>query len=59
MKEFYLKHKEGLLYLLFGVFVTLSNWLVYSLLVWFTGIGVTMSNAVAWLVAVITAFVTN
>lgn len=59
MRELFLKHREGILYLLFGIFVTLANWITYALLVTVTDLGVTVSNAVAWVVAVVSAFVTN
>ena len=59
MKNFYLKYKEQILYLLFGVIVTLANWVVYALFVTIVDIGITLSNAVAWISAVITAYVTN
>ncbi len=59
MKNFYLKYKEQILYLAFGVIVTLVNWIVYALLVAVADIGITISNAVAWIAAVITAFITN
>ena len=59
MKKFYLKYKEQILYLAFGVIVTLVNWVIYAVLVAVVDVGITLSNAVAWFAAVITAFVTN
>lgn len=59
MKELFLKHREGIMYLLFGVFVTLANWITYAFFVTVTNFGVTVSNAIAWFVAVASAFVTN
>ena len=59
MKNFYLKYKEQILYLAFGVIVTLVNWVIYAVLVAVVDVGITLSNAVAWFAAVITAFVTN
>lgn len=53
------KYKELLLYLVFGVATTAVNFVIYSLLVKFLACNMTMSNAVAWLGAVIFAFVTN
>ncbi len=47
------------MYLLFGVFVTLANWITYAFFVTVTNFGVTVSNAIAWFVAVASAFVTN
>ena len=59
MKEFYYKYREVVAYLIFGVIVTLANWITYALLVTLTPLGVTLSNLIAWIVAVVTAFVTN
>lgn len=59
MKFFYNKYKEQILYLAFGVVVTLVNWVVYAVLVTVVNLGITLSNAIAWAVTIITAFVTN
>lgn len=59
MKDFYLKYKEQILYLAFGVIVTLVNWIVYALLVAVVNMGITLSNLIAWAAAVVTAFITN
>lgn len=59
MKNFYTKYKEQCLYLLFGVIVTLVNWIVYALFVVVVDIGITASNAIAWGAAVATAYITN
>ena len=59
MSRFYDKYKEQILYLAFGVIVTLVNWLVYAFFVVIVNIGITASNAIAWLSAVITAYITN
>lgn len=59
MNNFYNKYKEQILYLVFGIIVTLVNWIVYAVLVAVINMGITVSNAIAWLAAVVTAFVTN
>lgn len=59
MINFYLKYKEQVLYLVFGVIVTLVNWIVYALLVAVANIEITISNLIAWVAAVATAFITN
>lgn len=59
MKEFYKKYKEQILYLAFGIIVTLVNWVVYTVLVAVVNLGITASNFVAWVAAVVTAFITN
>ena len=59
IKELFKKYKEIILYIVFGGLTTLVNWVIYSLLVRFCGVGITVSNAVAWIAAVVFAFVTN
>ena len=53
------KYKDILLYLVFGVLTTIVNYLVYlpcyNLLKWSAG----FSNVLAWVIAVVFAFVTN
>ena len=49
--------RELLLYLLFGGLTTLVNFVIYTLTV--NLLGITGSNAVAWVVAVLFAFFTN
>lgn len=53
------KYKEIITYVIFGGLTTLVNWIIYigSTLVF--GLGMTMSNAAAWIGAVVFAFVTN
>lgn len=53
------KYKEIFMYLVFGVATTAVNWIVYTLLVTLVNADVTLSNAVAWFVAVVFAYVTN
>ena len=59
MKKLFVKYKDILTYLLFGVLTTLVNYLVYlpcyNLLEWSAG----LSNVLAWVIAVAFAFVTN
>lgn len=59
MRNFYLKYKEQVLYLVFGVIVTLVNWIVYAFFVAAINFGITISNLIAWVAAVVTAFITN
>ena len=55
--KYIVKYKEQILYLVFGFATTLINWVTYTvLLLVFT---LTISNAIAWFVAVIFAFVVN
>lgn len=51
--------KEIFSYIFFGVMTTVVNWVVYTALVKGAGAGITVSNTLAWIAAVIFAFVTN
>ncbi len=53
------KYKEIVMYLIFGVATTLVNFVVYTVLVKFLSVEMTVSNAAAWVVAVTFAFITN
>ena len=57
MKKLFEKYRQLALYLFFGVTTTAVNWLVYTPLQ--PLVGMTTANAIAWLVAVAYAFVTN
>lgn len=50
---------EIVIYMLFGCITTVANYLVYLPLYNWGGLSATLSNAVAWVAAVIVAFVTN
>jgi uncharacterized membrane protein YfhO/putative flippase GtrA len=51
--------RELVSYLFFGAATTFVNWCVYGLAVRFAGFSVTSGNVIAWIVAVVFAFVTN
>lgn len=57
MKKFLRKHREVIAYFFFGAGTSLANVLLYAAFV--PILGITLSNAIAWLGAVIFAFVTN
>lgn len=57
--ELYRKYKETILYLVFGGLTTLINIVTYWLLTKPLGIDFMVSNAIAWVVSVLFAFVTN
>ena len=59
MKNLITKHKEILLYLFFGVTTTAVNWAVYALMTAALHADMTLANAVAWVAAVVYAFITN
>ena len=53
------KYREITSYLFFGVTTTVVNWVIYGLMHNSFGLDMTASNAIAWVGAVIYAFVTN
>ncbi len=57
MINFLKKHKEIILYMIFGGLTTVVNWVTYSLFVSFCSI--TVSNVFAWIFAVVFAYITN
>ncbi|MDD6021154.1 MAG: GtrA family protein [Acutalibacteraceae bacterium] len=59
MKAFYEKHREIILYVVFGVLTTLVNWGSYTFFVRVCSLGVSVSNALSWSASVIFAFLTN
>ena len=59
IKDLFIKYKEVIMYLIFGVATTLVNWIVYSLLMKTSVINMMVSNAIAWFAAVIFAYITN
>ena len=59
MIELIKKYRELISYIFFGGMTTAVNFAVYSLCVGPFSIEMTLSNAIAWVVAVIFAFVTN
>lgn len=59
MKNLFRKHREILLYLIFGALTTAVNYLVYFPLFNLLKLDAAVSNAVAWVAAVAFAFVTN
>lgn len=57
MKKLFDKYRQVILYLFFGITTTAVNWLIYTPLQGL--VGMTVANALAWLGAVVYAFVTN
>lgn len=51
------KNKEIVLYIVFGGLTTVVNWVTYSLFVSFCSI--TVANVIAWVFAVVFAYLTN
>jgi len=59
MKELFMKYKEAILYLVFGVLTTLINIVVYALSTRLLEIDVYTSNVIAWVLSVLFAYITN
>lgn len=59
MKEMYLKYKEVIMYLIFGVLTTVVNIVVYYIMADMLHIHYMISNVVAWFLSVLFAYVTN
>lgn len=53
------KHKEIIMYLVFGVATTLTSLFSYSLLIKLLPLSITAASAISWVIAVSFAFVTN
>ena len=58
IKAIFQKYREQIMYLIFGGLTTIINWLVYVLLV-AVGQDIEVTNVIAWLVAVLFAYVAN
>ncbi len=59
MKELIYKNKEILLYLIFGVLTTVVNIVAYYISAELLGIHYLISNALAWFLSVLFAYITN
>lgn len=59
MKKLVRKYRQILLYLFFGATTTVVNWCIYWLLHSLLRLDMTLSNTVAWLGAVVYAFIAN
>jgi len=64
IKHYYLKHKEIINYLIFGILTTIINLLAYYLLVYTIfnpnkPIELQITNIISWLVAITFAYITN
>ena len=53
------KYREIVVYVIFGVATTAVNWIVYVIMQKLFHAEMTLSNGVAWVIAVLFAFVTN
>ena len=59
MKELLMKYKEIIMYLVFGVLTTVVNIVVYFLSAELLHIKYLISNALAWFLSVLFAYITN
>ena len=59
LAPFYYRHREGLLYLFFGVLTTAISWVSFYLFYYVCAIGELTANALSWVAAVLVAFLTN
>ena len=59
MKDLYLRYKDMFLYLFFGICTTAVNILIYYICAHWLNFSTIVSTAVAWVLAVVFAFVTN
>ena len=59
IKDLFVRYWEVLSYLIFGVLTTAVNYLVYLPLYNLVGLSAALSNAIAWVVAVAFAYLTN
>ena len=59
MKALIVQYWEVLSYLIFGVLTTVGNYLVYLPVYNLLGLSAALSNAIAWVVAVAFAYLTN
>lgn len=59
INPFYKKHKEALLYLFFGVLTTVINIVIFYLFTDIIELDELIANIIAWIIAVLFAYVTN
>ena len=59
LADIYRKHKEGMRYLVFGVLTTVINIIVFAICSKMANLSTTISNIIAWIIAVLFAYVTN
>ena len=59
LKKQYLKYKEIINYLIFGVLTTIVNFVVYIIFARLLHTNETISNAIAWIISVLFAYITN
>lgn len=58
-KAFIKKHREIIVYLLIGALTTVVNFAIYLPLLWWAKLPASVSNAIAWVIVILFAYVTN
>ncbi len=59
LADWYRAHKEGMRYLVFGALSTVLNIVVFAICAKLARLSTTISNTIAWIAAVLFAYVTN
>ena len=60
LRAVFIKHRETVMYLIFGGLTTLVNYIVYAVCCWLMpDAGTTAPNVIAWVLAVLFAYITN
>lgn len=59
IRTFVKKHRQIIVYLLIGVLTTIVNFATYLPLLWWAKLPAFLSNAIAWLIVILFAYVTN
>lgn len=59
IKAYFKKHREVIVYLLIGVLTTIVNFAIYLPLLWWAKLPASLSNAIAWVIVILFAYVTN
>jgi putative flippase GtrA len=59
LRALFERHREQIMYLIFGGVTTFVSWLVYSICVRGFGLNLYYAQIVSWIIAVLVAFVTN
>lgn len=57
--DFYKAHQEGMRYLVFGALTTIVNIAIFILFSKMFNLSTTISNIIAWIIAVLFAYITN
>jgi len=59
LADWYRAHREGMRYLIFGALSTVINIVVFAICTKMANLSTAVSNTIAWIVAVLFAYVTN